>query len=223
MRLGVNISVGNGGAPKLLDPRNITQLKAWYDGRQTGTNTGQPLVQWNDKSGNNFNMQQLTASKMPTVTADGVYFDGVDDYLDIATPFTITTALICVTYSTTTGFKTVISKGYGLDSNNIRFNNTMYPAGNANDLQSLNSGTKFVNGVEFGPTISTRIIASGERHVYSVYRGISDGLIGAIGAGYVVEPRYMHGTVHEILLYDKALSAEERIEVEVYLKAKWGV
>jgi hypothetical protein len=48
-------------------PASIANLKAWYDASDTGTITasGSAVTQWNDKSGNAYNVTQGTAAQRP--------------------------------------------------------------------------------------------------------------------------------------------------------------
>ena len=74
-------------------PASIANLKAWYDASDTGTITvsGTAVTQWNDKSGNGYNLTQGTAGKRPqsgTRTQNGlnaIDYDGSDDVLAAST------------------------------------------------------------------------------------------------------------------------------------------
>jgi hypothetical protein len=74
-------------------PTNIANLKAWYDASDTATITvsGTEVTQWNDKSGNAYNVTQGTSSLRPlsgTRTQNGlnaIEFDGGNDILNAAT------------------------------------------------------------------------------------------------------------------------------------------
>jgi hypothetical protein len=66
-------------------PLDLPDLKAWYDASDATTITGAVSVsQWNDKSGNSYNLTQATGVKQPTtnsVTQNGknvISFDGGD-------------------------------------------------------------------------------------------------------------------------------------------------
>ena len=76
-----------------FNPASIANLKAWYDASDTGTITvsGTAVTQWNDKSGNGYNLTQGTAGKRPlsgTRTQNGknaIEYDGADDVLAAST------------------------------------------------------------------------------------------------------------------------------------------
>jgi hypothetical protein len=77
----------------IFNPTDIANLKAWYDASDTATITvsGTAVTQWNDKSGNAYNLTQGTSSLRPqsnTRTQNGlnaIDFDGSNDVLSAAT------------------------------------------------------------------------------------------------------------------------------------------
>lgn len=81
MILGILASSGVSWTPK-----NLTNLKAWYDASDTSTITvsGSSVTQWNDKSTNGYNLTQSTGTKQPqsgTTTLNSknvIAFDGGD-------------------------------------------------------------------------------------------------------------------------------------------------
>jgi hypothetical protein len=85
-----SLLVGNAA---YFDPTLIANLKAWYDASDTATITvsGTAVTQWNDKSGNAYNVTQATSGLRPqsgTRTQNGlnaIDFDGGDDILNAAT------------------------------------------------------------------------------------------------------------------------------------------
>ena len=75
-----------------FSPLSLPNLKAWYDADDAATITGGIIVsQWNDKSGNGFNLSQSTLTKRPssgTRTLNGknvIDFDGTNDVLEAST------------------------------------------------------------------------------------------------------------------------------------------
>lgn len=74
-------------------PTDLPNLKAWYDAADTSsiTASSNAVSQWNDKSGNGFNLTQTTSTRKPssgtrTLNSKNVIdFDGTDDYLQAAT------------------------------------------------------------------------------------------------------------------------------------------
>jgi len=78
---------------RAFEPNEISGLKAWYDASDTATITvsGTAVTQWNDKSGNGYNLTQGTAGLRPISgvrTQNGknaIDFDGSNDVLNAAT------------------------------------------------------------------------------------------------------------------------------------------
>lgn len=72
-----------------FSPTDISGLILWLDADDATiiTESGGSVSQWDDKSGNGFNVVQTTGSRQPTtnlVTVNGrnaIDFDGVNDYL----------------------------------------------------------------------------------------------------------------------------------------------
>jgi len=76
-----------GGAPAPWLPTDLPSLKAWYDASDaaTITHSSNAVSQWDDKSGNSYNVTQGISSEQPLYSASGnsISFDGVDDALII--------------------------------------------------------------------------------------------------------------------------------------------
>lgn len=80
-------SSGGGETPPELPTTNIV---AWYDADDgTTISIGVGVSQWDDKSGNGNHLVQSTGTEQPTVSSgaingkDAIYFDGVDDSLEV--------------------------------------------------------------------------------------------------------------------------------------------
>ena len=82
--LGQSIAINN-----LWTPARLSELALWLDAADVNTITlnGANVSQWNDKSGNNRNVSQTTASRQPVFVANSlnnnpiIAFDGTDDTL----------------------------------------------------------------------------------------------------------------------------------------------
>jgi hypothetical protein len=87
-----NIAAISGTGVVPFSPSSIAGLKAWYDASDTATISlsGSAVTQWNDKSGNAFNLTQGTAARRPTSgvntlnSKNVITFDG-NDVLQAAT------------------------------------------------------------------------------------------------------------------------------------------
>jgi hypothetical protein len=87
-----NIAAISGTGVVPFSPTSIAGIKAWYDAADTGTISlsGSAVTQWNDKSGNAFNLTQGTAARRPASgvntlnSLNVITFDG-NDVLQAAT------------------------------------------------------------------------------------------------------------------------------------------
>ena len=92
--IGIGIGVAHGGAVSSFTPEDIT-TDWWLDAKDSSTITesGGNVSQWNDKSGNGYNVTQGTAGFQPKLStlASGetaILFDGSDDNMASGTTFT---------------------------------------------------------------------------------------------------------------------------------------
>lgn len=75
--------------PPAWSPADLSNLVAWYDADDPATFTfssGSVVSQWNDKSGNGYNLAQAVVAQQPSRSGSQngrptVIFDGIDDYL----------------------------------------------------------------------------------------------------------------------------------------------
>jgi hypothetical protein len=87
-----NLLIGTSSVQQVFSPASIANLKAWYDASDTATISlsGSAVTQWNDKSGNSYNLTQGTAARRPTSgvntlnSKNVITFDG-NDVLQAAT------------------------------------------------------------------------------------------------------------------------------------------
>ena len=81
-----NLIIGTASVQQVFSPASIANLKAWYDASDTATISlsGSAVTQWNDKSGNSYNLTQGTAARRPTSgvntlnSKNVITFDGND-------------------------------------------------------------------------------------------------------------------------------------------------
>ena len=87
-----NLIVGTASVQQVFSPASIANLKAWYDASDTATISlsGSAVTQWNDKSGNSYNLTQGTAARRPssgvnTLNSKNVITFAGDDVLQAST------------------------------------------------------------------------------------------------------------------------------------------
>jgi hypothetical protein len=229
------------GAPYVFTPLDLSPA-LWLDASDatTITSSGSPakVSQWNDKSGNGYNVAQGTGANQPTTgatTKNGLNvldFDGSNDVLisgTVAMPSgnTARTAVV-VSKRTTGGFpfmygSSATNKAWGIDQG---FTANMRVAGFANDwdtgiarttnwevLAAWHDGTnvrfKRSDAATVGPNARTY---DTDATPFYVGRPVN------IFAG-----TWLNGSIAEVLIFNTALSTTELQAVYDYLNAKWSV
>lgn len=218
-----------------LSPRNIAGLTLWLDASQiTGLSNGDPVAQWDDRSGNANHATQGTAAKRPTYQSaamngrPAVVFDGVDDYLK---------ATNTATGGDLTIFAVATISAY-LITNQIVLRYIFGDPGrmglrvsNNNDL-AFWGGTDGVGGGDVAlntPFVATASRAStaataalnGDKYTGTITNAPPDTPY-AIG-GDVAVSQFLAGSISEVIVYNRALSDAERKRVERYLGSKYGI
>lgn len=229
-------------------PKNEQSLSAWYDASNSGSITmGLAVSQWNDLSGDGYNLAQSTAGNMPTYITN------------------CTNSLACISFSGTTYLNvgsflsgdrtilTVVSTTATTGSSNSQWYNgaALLDAdipGGANDW-----GTAFVGGypaIGIGnPDRTLRGSAqenNGAFYLNDFYWSSSTGAAGVVenggtprtgslptgtrtGAstyhvGYgTTSAGSLKGNIAELIVYSVVLTTTQRQFIEGYLACKWGL
>lgn len=234
--------------PLTQTPRIIPSLFAWYDGSDP-LGTGVPpanntqISPWYDKSGNGYNATNGTGSAQPTYKSNilggnGVInFDGSDDTLTMPsgvyslangnnTAFVVSNT----TSDSTTQRVVYMTEGgaansrwfvaYSTTSGNVNFNSSTSNASvsatgvtkaNYNIFSCYRSGTTQSISVN-NAAETTNASGASESGVDAASIGSNGG-----GAGFVI------GNIAEIIIYNRALSAADIIQINRYLSNKWGI
>lgn len=227
-------------------PTSLANLKLWLDAADTGTITIETGVsQWDDKSGQGNDVTQGTGSLQPTTNTNTINnlnvinFSG--DTLGIADNASLSITndmtVIAVLRTETTGTEqnyvskedggnrsyrfridNVADKLWALVSDDgssaeVVLGNSTVPLNTAffaTTVVSLgNEVSFFQNGVADGtPAITSTVIKDNDR----------DFTIGSKGG-----TENFDGDIAEVIIYDRAVTAAERQQVENYLSNKWGI
>jgi hypothetical protein len=82
---------GRNAGAGITSPLDVDSIFYWFDAGQGVTTNNSKVTQWNDLSGNGYNVTQADTSKAPTFQATGgpnsrpaLYFDGTNDFLTSA-------------------------------------------------------------------------------------------------------------------------------------------
>jgi hypothetical protein len=230
-----------------FNPATISGIVHWWDANDAATltlNSG-AVETWTSKAGTKTAASQSTANNRPaTTTVNGktaVSFDGSNDGFDFTgTSRTDETWIIAAAQTADqSGNRAFISEsnGYGITA----------ARGGVKLLDSPWGG--FVDGTDrLRPQYAAGPTTPLGPAVMSVVRSVAAGgfvfidgtqRTGAVGGfssfstskavtinriGYVNSTTWpLQGWIGEILLYDRALSATERLKIERYLGKKWGI
>lgn len=220
--------IGN-GSTAIFDPMSLSPI-VWCDASDTDTitlNDGN-VSAWNDKSGNNNHAVQATAASQPAYAANGITFDGVDDALVFGTAFTNTAG--------STVFFVCEPKSIGIN----------YMLGNVGGSAGKSRFYIREHAVDYGDTqISHSGLTVNERALISVWAGVGDAttqnvkvnngdwVSGAVNRATPAGSQalasrggtssYSNVVIHEIIVFDKILSASEIQTVDNYLFQKWSI
>jgi autotransporter-associated beta strand protein len=206
----------------------VAGMLYWLDAAEGSTlalDASNRVSQWNDKSGNARHFSQTTGTMQPLYVPavfgamPGLRFDGVDDRLVLAASTSPQTVFIVNRVATGGSLRGI----WGLNQADTGIRMTSATAwqhpGNVNDFSNPSGSVMYVNGA-IGKTFT-----AGSVHLLEVERG-SAATLSATGLGdyfYVsgVAPRPYSGDIAEAIAYGRALSTEERQQVESYLMSKW--
>jgi hypothetical protein len=240
-------------SPRLLRPRatgfnpkSISGLKLWLDATDATTITlnGSSVSEWRDKSGNAFHFSQGTSNNQPSYTGTingkaAIVFDGTNDGLDRnsvtnSNVADATGACAFVVYelngtdSQYAAFRTSTS-GSGHD----RFNTTTYhayfrnsrftnlsPAPPSSGRVLLTSSSDVAADLQTlrvnGASLQTQSCAS----TFATWRALSSGSANW-AVGY--DGSYLLGSVGEVIVIGRSVTATEIATVEKALANKWGI
>jgi hypothetical protein len=200
----------------------------WLDASDEATinHTGGSVTRWDDKSGNDHNVEQGTAIKQPTTGTRRINglnvldFDGTDSLVENTITATQPITIFAVIESDE---DLVGGAGYYFDSPTISYR------ANTNSRWRLNAGNDInVAGRTNDPQIHRIVINDVNTSVHidgaQVTSGFSPGvndLSGiTIGADYLLNTP-MNGAWAEMVVVDRILTSQEIADIEQYLTDKW--
>lgn len=238
--------VGGGG----FSPTDINGITLWLDADDatTITESAGEVSQWDDKSGNGFDVVQATGTSQPTTDSvtinsrNAIDFDGVNDFMSNSvdsTLFNLTdddyTLFYVLDLRTPDQFECAVA--WNKTTGNA--NNTIICYVNTtgilrtdidfvlHDLSTsdLRNSTHLVDiTAEYATTMVSRI--NGTQEASRSIAGSSGGAeIFAIGAEFDFGSagNFITGSFGEVLLYNRVLDSSEQGQVETYLADRWGI
>jgi hypothetical protein len=223
--------------PAFWSPSNLgSSLALWLDANDASTITlnGSTVSQWNDKSGNNRNFTQGSATNQPTYNATGLnnkpaLILDIDDIMSGNVPIDDPMSVYSVAQLTDLSgtYRRIISSrqiqtgmffgvnaggfatffGSGLTWNDINANSPNFSPSNPSILGVVNAGsiaTPYTNGVAQNTKLGS--------------------MAGTVSMDIgVFSSQPWVGPISEIVLTSTALSTTDRQKLEGYLAHKWGL
>ena len=212
-------------------------LVMWMDAADDTTfsySSGTLVSQWRDKSGLNNHTSQATVLNQPSrSTAQNsrkiVTFDGTNDSLSTSNSLDLSvTHTIFAIASQTTG-----TSDAGLVSINNSLNNGL----------TLHNGSTYYSYYGDGSKYATSAITTSTSYIFTkVFKGTSSttrqvylngtsatttGVIANSDASGVIrlgqQSTYLNGTIAEVIIFNRELTATELKQVHTYLGQKWGI
>lgn len=238
-----------GGAKKkkkaLWMPTQLT-IALWYDADDSSTITlnGSTVSQWKDKSGNNRNVSQSTATAQPTYatnTLNGkpvLTFDAGDTLNHNTDAFyssDISFFAVAKTNSTTT-LQSIISKNtsgnrewyFGVDTTNkIYLRTNDIGTSSSGERRAASTGSAGTNYGIWGASKSgadVTLSLDGTTNIVTLTTGtVFNGASGIQIGNAAIVSAPLNGGIAEIIVVASSLSDTDRQKLEGYLAHKWGL
>ena len=224
-----------------FSPADIAGLKLWLKADALALSDGAAVATWPDSSGSGHNFTQATGANQPlfkTSIINGkpvLRFDGSNDYLSNSSVLIPTTSshytVISVVKPSATAVGTILMLGStaGVQPNILAHDTTQWFA-------QHNSGSGAVYATDATLSIGTPTVVAWDWNGLNIHLWRDGTLKNTTGTttvlattnnviGYdTLDALYpWTGDIAEVLFYDSSLSATDRVNVENYLGAKYGI
>lgn len=243
-----------------FSPLDISDLEGWWDAQDASTITGSPtaVTQWDDKSGNGFDLTPAGANNDPAQLEVGgknmLSFDSANDEnlssnSTSLNPVTSSFTLIAVWRANNAiGDQIIVGRGDGGPRYDLFFSGASgnLQGGindNVNNFSALSDstinyddGTVRISAIMLDqPANDFFLFGNDDATALQSDLGASAGTINPNAQGHdffisgfdsgpgstIWAP--MTGEVGEVLMYHRALSAQERADLWGYLTSRWGI
>ena len=233
-------------------PTEFSGLQVWLDGSDTtrlfqlsgGTTAvaanNDPVGYWGDKSGNNRHFTNIggSATTRPTWVSSlsTVRFDGSNDYLSSFFNITYTAQTVFIVVTQRVGVKyariyTQISSGSDSAVPNYipclvdgtvgnRFG-SYHGSSDRSQVTTRSLGAFDVYTSWFSSAYSANFLNGSSGSSYGSALNVAVTL-SRLGAGATTPSAYLNGDISEVIVYNRALTNNERADVEYYLTRKWN-
>jgi hypothetical protein len=235
-------SGGAGGSGAVAAPPVPTAgLEVWLDADAGITQANGVVSGWKDSSGHSRNALQTASNYRPTLVSDAlsgkpaVVFDGVDDYLKLP----------ALTLDFSAGFSAFIA----LQQDDTDVCDAFFEASNGPEIDDLHVGIwegsmqyevgdPFLHATDYQLDFGTPELLSvvqqpsGPVQARRNANGLGEGDFPVPGSmrreqAFIGHSLYrdcgsFKGRIGELLIYSRAVSDEELVDIESYLQTKWG-
>ncbi|HXH18411.1 MAG TPA: Calx-beta domain-containing protein [Chitinophagales bacterium] len=202
----------------------------------TGVADGGSVTTWSDQSGNGNDFTQSTASKKPTYTQSNsnfnnkptVNFDGTSDFLDYGNGQMNATSVYSIffVYKTTS-----TSSQYLFDTKTGKIRiphegggDKAYNDGKSRGTEIRGTSTKLVEWELYDVSPKSSIYENGTKTQSGLsYSKRAINASTSLGANEAGNGKYFNGNIAEAIIYNVKLNSAQRIIVENYLGAKYGI
>lgn len=225
-------------------PTQISNLHTWYDGSDSSLMTlnGVQVSSWADKNNHALTLTQVTSSAQPIYQSNAINgkgairFDGNDVMSgninsSVSSDVTVSYVVQLTTFNNTIPFSfnsTIYN--YGPD---VYFNSNMiyWNIGDNTTNPFSNSSFPTVNFPHIITVKNNSILNKTDLYLDGVYVGvaiyrntsITNFIAPRIFIGnWVTGLYFMNGYFAELVIYNKVIDETERVNLEYYLKTKWG-
>lgn len=231
MRLGLGLSIpmpAGVGVAGGFSPLDLSPV-LWLDASDTSTITesGGSVSQWDDKSGNGYNVVQATAALQPTTGTRTLNGLNVIDFIpndvmsaasfSLSQPFTLFSVATLDASGATPQF---LVNGSATAFQAINQNARIYAGTNLSGSATLGLSTGLLLRYTANST-SSSIYVDGVLDVNG--NAGSNGMTGLDIGNQAATGRQWDGTIAEIIVVDGTLTADQIAATEQYLAAKWNV
>lgn len=212
-------------------------LILWLDAADDTTfsySSGAVVSQWRDKSGLNNHVAQSTVANQPSRSSTLnsrkiIVFDGSNDSLSTANSLDLSTTHTIFAIAS----QSVGSSDAGLVSINNTLNNGMTLHNASGYYAYFGNGGYYATSSITGSTsyIFTKIFKGSSSTTRQIYlngtSATSSGTITSTDASGVIrlgqQTTYLNGTIAEVIIFNRELTATELKQVHTYLGQKWGI
>lgn len=208
--------------PAAFVPTQFSGLTLWLDAADATTISGTSNVtQWRDKSTSLAHFNTVSGAPTYTSSSQGVVFNQIDVMrTSISGTYTPgVSSLFVVTNVSGAGLggnSYIFSVGTNADVS-VRYN----PAGGNDGFGALlDPNSVYLNGRQINLGLPSGIFRNTSVIDGTIVTGTAVTLM-QLGTSF--NNRGLVGSIQEVLMYSSALTSGQRIQVEEYLKAKWGV